>query len=254
MFNNLTKRFGGKNPVNQEITYPNQATTIFNDNASANQDPQYILTDSDYLTLRLGEEMPLLGGTQTDWYLKARIFRNYCIWGDMLEKLLRRHPNIQELHCMLSATPVLYIDYDYSYANERKYAPLRFNISGISKHPGPYPWMRAQMVDGSLIPWYCLTSKPYNPTPEEIEIKKQVAHAFAQDHFFGDVQLVYLGDLTVIVNELIINTLTYSCVEDDLFQVYDYLDGDPKLIAGKVAQGRQLIQQRQQAVFAEQGK
>ena len=113
MFNNLTKRFGGKNPVNQEITYPNQATTIFNDNASANQDPQYILTDSDYLTLRLGEEMPLLGGVPTDTYLKMRLYKNYFIWGPMLEKLGRYHPNIQELHCMLSATRPMFVEVEY---------------------------------------------------------------------------------------------------------------------------------------------
>ena len=215
---------------------------------------EYILTDSDYLTLRKGEEMPLLGGVKTDWYLKARIFRNHCIWGSMLDDLLLRHPNIQELHCMLSATPVFYIDHDYSYANERKYAPLRFNVSGISKRPGPYQWIRAQMVDGSLLPWYCLASKPYNPTAEEIEIKQQVAHDLAQDLFLGDEKLVYAMDLTMVVHDLIINTLTYSLTDANLFHAYSYLDGDRKLIAGKVDASRQLILQRQQALFAEHKK
>jgi hypothetical protein len=242
MFDKFIRKFLGRNNnsvVTQEYDLP------------SNQTSEYNLTDSDYLTLRPGEQMPLLGGVPTDTYLKMRLYKNYFIWGPMLEKLVRYHPNIQELHCMLSATRPMFVEveYEYSYENERKYAPLHYNVSGLSKRPGPNSWLRAQMVDGSLTPWYCVAFKAQNITAETKKIQQQAADMFAQAAFSGDVRFVYLLDIQTMVTELVTSSPACALADDKLVNMFNYLDGDPSLIESKIAEGRRLIQQRQKELL-----
>jgi len=84
------------------------------------------LTPKDYLTVR--PDGVFLDGVPAKGYKGVRLFNDYCVWSNVMQTLLKSHPNIQELHC--------FIDYSYTATREMTWG------------------FRAKMVEDSTTPWY----------------------------------------------------------------------------------------------------
>ena len=205
---------------------------------------QHALTPNDYLTIT--PQGIFLNGQPAEYY-KIPLYKSFCVCESMIKRLVKRFPNVNAVHCMLSQKTPQYIEHPYSYGYD-KYSVLQFSVDDPVTTFGFNKWFRMQLIGGINTPWYC-TSPGIKKSLEDQALSDEIWEDMFQNGMksepgYGAIMGRFIGaenSVRLLPGEV----LACALCDQNILNMLEYLNCDPILIPERVAEGWQLVQQKQ---------
>ena len=175
-----------------------------------------LITPDKYV--RITDKTYFVGDENTRFFHDEFLLCRDSIHPDEVAKLREKHPNLTAIHCMVSKT------FPNGWRNPKLdkrvlYPVFNYNLDDLSVNLGVYQWVRAELCNKYFTPWYFSAMCPDDSC-------YKICYAINS-----------LGD----------NCIWTAKVDREFDIMLKYLDGDPKLVKGKISRWINCIKARQSA-------
>lgn len=203
-----------------------------------------MLTPKDYLTIT---SEGIFLDAQPAIYYGVPLYKSFCVYEELIKRLVKRFPNVRAVHCMVSKKTPQYIEHPSSYGYD-KYDVLRFSVDDPVKTFGFNKWFRIQLIDGTNTPWYC-TSRGIKKSQQNQKLSDEIWEDMFQNGGgykpgFGTMMGRFI-EVDVCARLLPSDVLACALCDENILRMLEFLNCNPSLIPGRVVEGCQLIQQKQ---------